>query len=231
MPSAPLADGGTAGWQLVGQVDWDELEAIKVLSAQLQDGRIFALAAVRPVGADGHEGEAITGVMRQRGRPAGLRGAAALRAVRRGWFPGADRPRALSGGSAPHRAGRRRRDREARPRSRAASGTCGPGSTSASTEPPAPASTKSSPGRSPADGDPGGDLRLRRRADDAAARLVHGLPGRKRDFGGVARQGDAADPRPRRDPSPVRARDRAHLGARLPRRRQRRARDRTRPPA
>lgn len=71
-----LADGGAAGWQLVGQVDWDELEAIKVLSAQLDDGRILALAAVRPVGADGHEGEAIAGVV---GTADGLQGFVELR--------------------------------------------------------------------------------------------------------------------------------------------------------
>jgi hypothetical protein len=51
-------------WELVGQVDWDEIEAIRVLSARLDDGRILALAALRPAGAEGHEGEVTAAALR-----------------------------------------------------------------------------------------------------------------------------------------------------------------------
>ena len=62
-----------------------------------------------------------------------------------------------------------------------------------------------------------GDLRLRRRADDAADGLVRGLSGPDRDPGRGAGTRDAGDRRARRRPPPLRARDRADDRGRLPR--------------
>src|SRR5919108_1481709 len=50
-----------------------------------------------------------------------------------------------------------------------------------------------SSGRIQPDGDSRGDLRLRRRPDDAAPRLLHGLPGRDWHLRRSAGSGDAAD--------------------------------------
>jgi hypothetical protein len=49
-------------WKLSGQLDWDEVEAVRVFSGRLEDGAI-AIAAVRPAGAAGHGEEAIAGVL------------------------------------------------------------------------------------------------------------------------------------------------------------------------
>jgi hypothetical protein len=41
-------------WQLVGEVDWDEIEAIRVISARFDGGDTLAAASLRPAGAAGH---------------------------------------------------------------------------------------------------------------------------------------------------------------------------------
>ncbi len=49
-------------WTLGGELDWDEVEAVRVFSGQLEHGGI-AIAAIRPKGAGGHGEEAIAGVL------------------------------------------------------------------------------------------------------------------------------------------------------------------------
>lgn len=46
-------------WRLGGELDWDEIEAVRLFSARLGDGRLLALAAIRPSGANGHGEELI----------------------------------------------------------------------------------------------------------------------------------------------------------------------------
>jgi hypothetical protein len=46
-------------WRLTGELDWDEVEAVRVLSARFDDGRVLAIAALRPAGAPGHGEEAM----------------------------------------------------------------------------------------------------------------------------------------------------------------------------
>lgn len=46
-------------WRLGGELDWDEIEAVRVVSARIDDGRLLAIAALRPAGAEGH-GEEVT---------------------------------------------------------------------------------------------------------------------------------------------------------------------------
>lgn len=60
-PAGPWA-GGPASWRLAGELDWDEIEALRIVSAALPDGRGLALASVRPAGAAGH-GEEIVGAV------------------------------------------------------------------------------------------------------------------------------------------------------------------------
>jgi hypothetical protein len=46
-------------WLLDGELDWDEIEMIRVLSARFDDGRLLGVAALRPEGADGHGEEVV----------------------------------------------------------------------------------------------------------------------------------------------------------------------------
>jgi hypothetical protein len=50
-------------WQLDGELDWDEVELIRVLSARFDDGRVLGLAALRPAGADGHGQEVVVSAL------------------------------------------------------------------------------------------------------------------------------------------------------------------------
>jgi hypothetical protein len=50
-------------WRLGGELDWDEIEAVRVLSARLDDGRLLAIAALRPAGAAGHGEELVAGAL------------------------------------------------------------------------------------------------------------------------------------------------------------------------
>ena len=50
-------------WRLAGDVDWDEIERVRVLSTRFEDGPMLALAAILPAGAGGHGEEAITGLL------------------------------------------------------------------------------------------------------------------------------------------------------------------------
>jgi hypothetical protein len=55
----PQSEPGQPVWRLGGELDWDEIEAVRVVSARIDDGRLLAIAAVRPAGAEGH-GEEVT---------------------------------------------------------------------------------------------------------------------------------------------------------------------------
>ena len=50
-------------WELGGEIDWDIVEAVRVVSGRLDDDRLIAVAGVLPAGAEGHGEEAITGVI------------------------------------------------------------------------------------------------------------------------------------------------------------------------
>ncbi|MFL5870151.1 MAG: hypothetical protein ACJ75R_03665 [Solirubrobacterales bacterium] len=59
-------------WELSGELDWDEIEAVRVLTARFEDGRCLALAAVHPVGAEGHGADAVAGVLVDEGEATSL---------------------------------------------------------------------------------------------------------------------------------------------------------------
>ena len=50
-------------WTLGGELDWDAIEAVRVLSARLGDGRVLAIVALRPAGAEGHGDEVVAGAI------------------------------------------------------------------------------------------------------------------------------------------------------------------------
>ena len=50
-------------WRLSGEVDWARVEALRVLSGRLGDGRTLAIAALRPVHASGHAEESTAGLI------------------------------------------------------------------------------------------------------------------------------------------------------------------------
>jgi hypothetical protein len=52
-----------APWLLDGELDWDEIERIRVLSARFEDGRLLGVAALRPAGAAGHGEEVVAAAM------------------------------------------------------------------------------------------------------------------------------------------------------------------------
>lgn len=54
---------GATAWQLDGNLDWDEIDLIRVLTARFEDGRLLGLAALRPAGAQGHGQEAVVSVL------------------------------------------------------------------------------------------------------------------------------------------------------------------------
>jgi hypothetical protein len=63
-----LADGSTQpAWRLAGEPDWDALESLRVVSAAFEDGRLLAVAAARPVAADGHDAAEPRGILVEAG--------------------------------------------------------------------------------------------------------------------------------------------------------------------
>jgi hypothetical protein len=52
-----------AVWRLAGELDWDEVDALRVISGRLADSRTLAIAAIRPARAAGHGEEAIAGAI------------------------------------------------------------------------------------------------------------------------------------------------------------------------
>jgi hypothetical protein len=50
-------------WRLGGELDWDEVEALRIVSGRLDDGRLVAVAALRPAGAGGHGEELVAGAL------------------------------------------------------------------------------------------------------------------------------------------------------------------------
>lgn len=59
----PGAAPRAPAWGLGGELDWDEVAALRVLSGRLGDGRLIALAALRPSGATGHGEELVRGLL------------------------------------------------------------------------------------------------------------------------------------------------------------------------
>ncbi len=50
-------------WRLSGELDWDEVDRVRVLSASYESGSMLTIAAIRPAGVAGHGEEAITGLV------------------------------------------------------------------------------------------------------------------------------------------------------------------------
>lgn len=46
-------------WRLSGDLDWDEVDRLRVLTARFEEGPMLAIAAILPAGAPGHGEEAI----------------------------------------------------------------------------------------------------------------------------------------------------------------------------
>jgi hypothetical protein len=50
-------------WERAGELDWDEIELLRVFTGRLDDGRAIVLAALRPAGAAGHGDDVVTGAL------------------------------------------------------------------------------------------------------------------------------------------------------------------------
>jgi hypothetical protein len=59
----PAAEGATPPWSLAGELDWDEIAALRLLSARLGDQRLLAIVALRPLAAEGHGEEVLAGAV------------------------------------------------------------------------------------------------------------------------------------------------------------------------
>ena len=53
-------------WTLGGELDWDEIERVRVLSARLGDDRLLAIVALLAAGADGHGEELVAAALGDR---------------------------------------------------------------------------------------------------------------------------------------------------------------------
>ena len=54
---------GQRVWRLDGELDADAFETLRVISAAFEDGHALAVAALRPVRAEGHGAESVGGVL------------------------------------------------------------------------------------------------------------------------------------------------------------------------
>jgi hypothetical protein len=61
--AAPDADRRSRAWRLAGEIDWDQVEAVRVIQAGLGNGDSLALAALRPAGAAGHGEELVAALL------------------------------------------------------------------------------------------------------------------------------------------------------------------------
>jgi hypothetical protein len=59
----PAAQDREPVWRLGGELDWDEVEALRIVSGRLKEGGVLAIAAVRPAGAGGHGEEIVAGAL------------------------------------------------------------------------------------------------------------------------------------------------------------------------
>ena len=50
-------------WRLAGQIDWDEIEGMRIISARVGADLLLAVGAVRPKGAAGHGDELVAGAV------------------------------------------------------------------------------------------------------------------------------------------------------------------------
>jgi hypothetical protein len=57
----PAVTGEGPAWHLGGELDWDEVAELRVLTGRLGESRLIAAAALRPADAAGHGDEVVAG--------------------------------------------------------------------------------------------------------------------------------------------------------------------------
>jgi len=50
-------------WRLGGDLDWTKIEAVRIVSARLAGDRLVVIAAIRPIGSEGHGDELVAGAI------------------------------------------------------------------------------------------------------------------------------------------------------------------------
>jgi hypothetical protein len=58
-----------SAWSIDGEVDWGEVQSLRLLAAVFDDGRELAVAAMRPSRVEGHDAETIACHLAQEGEP------------------------------------------------------------------------------------------------------------------------------------------------------------------
>jgi hypothetical protein len=61
-PSPPIA-AIPSPWTVDGDIDWEAVEALRLLGVVFDDGRRLALVAVRPRGTSGHDADEVTSLL------------------------------------------------------------------------------------------------------------------------------------------------------------------------
>ena len=61
--AADPAEPGGPVWRLEGELDWEAVDSLRVVSAAFEDGRLLALVAVLPAGAAGHDEAVLRGAL------------------------------------------------------------------------------------------------------------------------------------------------------------------------
>ncbi len=59
----PDADEARPRWRLEGEPDWEQISALRLISASFDDGALLAVAALRPRLADGHDAETVGAIL------------------------------------------------------------------------------------------------------------------------------------------------------------------------
>ena len=57
------AAGRDPAWSIAGELDWDQVSSLRLLSARLADERLIAIVALRPLAAEGHGDELLAGAV------------------------------------------------------------------------------------------------------------------------------------------------------------------------
>ena len=57
----------TSPWRIEGEIDWEQTDAVRLVSATFEEGRELALVAVRPRGATGHADDAVAAYLTDEG--------------------------------------------------------------------------------------------------------------------------------------------------------------------
>jgi hypothetical protein len=66
------AEAGKSAWRVDAEIDWEAVEAVRLISAEFEDGQALALASLRPRGTSGHDRDQVAHHLERSGEPVAL---------------------------------------------------------------------------------------------------------------------------------------------------------------